>query len=98
AAGGGVGFLSRGWRLWSGALGVDRLELRPGVSWAAVLPSALRALGQVGRGLTSAGEPFTGIHLPLGVDHPSYAFLPERRPRTGRPYAWYLRVPDLPAF
>jgi hypothetical protein len=97
-AGQAVGFLARGWRLWGSVLGVDRLELRPGVSWAAVLPSALRALGEVGRGLASADVPFTGILLPLGVDHPAYAFLPERGPRTGRPYAWYLRVPDLPAF
>jgi hypothetical protein len=97
-AGEAVGFVAHGWRLWRGALGVQRLELGEGVSWAAALPSVLRGLAAAGRRLATRAEPLTGIALVLGVEHPAYAFLPERRPRAGLPYAWYLRVPDLPAF
>jgi hypothetical protein len=93
-----VGFVVHGWRLWHGVFGVDRIELRPGVSWAAAMPSLLRGLAAVGRDLAGPAEPFASLLLALGVDHPAYTFLPERRPRTGVPYAWYLRVPDLPAF
>ncbi len=37
--------------------------------------------------------------LDLGSDHPLYRALPERGREEPRPtYAWYVRVPDLPAF
>jgi hypothetical protein len=34
----------------------------------------------------------------LGTKHPAYEVFRNNLPREGRPYAWYLRVPDLPAF
>jgi hypothetical protein len=32
------------------------------------------------------------------LDHPSYEVLREALPRVRQPYAWYIRVPDLPGF
>jgi hypothetical protein len=34
----------------------------------------------------------------FGSEHPSYEVFRERLPRLRDPYAWYIRVPDLPAF
>ena len=34
----------------------------------------------------------------LGTEHPVYDAFGDRLPRTVPPYAWYLRVPDLPRF
>jgi hypothetical protein len=34
----------------------------------------------------------------LGEEHPAYDVLHDRLPRVRAPYAWYLRVPDLPGF
>ncbi len=34
----------------------------------------------------------------LGTEHPVYDAFADRLPRTVPPYAWYLRVPDLPRF
>jgi hypothetical protein len=93
-----VGLASLGRRLWGGALVVDRLELRPGVSWAAALPSLLRGLAAIAASHAGEGGPFASISLRLGAEHPAYAALPDRQPRVERPYAWYLRVPDLAAF
>ena len=34
----------------------------------------------------------------LGLDHPVYQALGNALPVVNEPYAWYIRVPDLPAF
>jgi hypothetical protein len=34
----------------------------------------------------------------LGDDHPAYAVMLETLPRVRKPYAFYMRVPDLPDF
>ena len=39
-----------------------------------------------------------GYNFSLGADHPAYHVLPGRMPREHKPYAWYLRVADLPDF
>ena len=59
------------------------------------------------RSLTPTGEayperpgsqPWEGFIFALGAEHPVYRAVPDRLPRTRRPYAYYLRVPDLPGF
>ena len=75
-------------------------DLVPGTSWLAVTPTVvryLRATGEVYQ--EQAGvRPWEGFTFWLGTEHPVYGAIPERLPRTVPPYAWYLRVPDLPAF
>ena len=43
-------------------------------------------------------KPFSTFALDLGTDHPAYQVVPDCLPRPCRPYAWYVRVPDLPDF
>jgi RimJ/RimL family protein N-acetyltransferase len=75
-------------------------ELTPGLSWLAVTPSLLRALKARGEAMAQAHEsgPVRELYFGLGGDHPLYHVLPERLAQVNRPYAWYLRAPDLPAF
>jgi hypothetical protein len=34
----------------------------------------------------------------LGAEHPAYQVFDDRLPHSIQPYAWYVRVPDLPGF
>jgi hypothetical protein len=87
---------------WGNDLEVYALELAPYVNWQAALPPLLRALRQRGAtipAITPDTQPFSEIWFGLWRAHPVYEVLGERLTlRTEPPYAWYLRVPDLPAF
>lgn len=56
-----------------------------------------RALADVGRGAAN-GDGFEGVRFELGREHPVYTALNARLEPLHSPYAWYLRVPNLPAF
>jgi hypothetical protein len=75
-------------------------ELAAGVSWLAVTPTVLRYLRTTGEAYQErdGSRPWEGFTFWLGTEHPVYRAIPDRLPRTVPPYAWYLRVPDLPAF
>jgi len=74
-------------------------ELKPGVSWLDVTPSVVRYLWKTGKeyGIRDGIE-CSAFTFVLGEAHPVYEALKEGLPRLHRSYAWYLRVPDLPAF
>jgi hypothetical protein len=95
-----VGSLAHIGELTDGQLNVIACELIPGLSWLAVTPSLLRALQTRGDELGEAygAGALKDLAFYLGGDHPLYHVLPERLARVNRSYAWYLRVPDLPAF
>jgi GNAT superfamily N-acetyltransferase len=95
-----VGFVAHAPHLWQGRLGMGTYELKPGVSWAAVTPSVVRYLWSRGEEL-AAREPKARMErfgFWLGAEHPAYEVLRERLPHELKPYAWYLRVPDVPGF
>jgi hypothetical protein len=73
-------------------------ELTDGVSWLAVTPSVLRYLKTTGEAASTAQAPFRQFTFMMGLDHPAYQVIPSRLPATEPAYAWYIRVPDLPAF
>jgi GNAT superfamily N-acetyltransferase len=75
-------------------------ELKPGVSWAAVTPSVIRYLQAIGLEYAARkqGAEWASYAFWLGVEHPSYQVAAHWLPRVAYPYAWYLRVPDLPRF
>ncbi len=75
-------------------------EVKPGVSLAAVTPSVIRFMQSMGEVQADREElePFGAFAFALGEKHPVYDVLATRLPRVRKPYAWYLRVPDLPAF
>lgn len=87
---------------WNDSLTVVGMATGPGVSLVAVLPSVLRALqAQAGELITFKPDtpPAAAITFVLGRDHPVYDALGRSRAvKEQPPYAWYVRVPDLPAF
>ncbi len=94
-----VGLLIHSRRLWGTDLGVRLCEVRPGVPWLAVAPGMMRALDATGVEYAARdGGEYQGIVFDLGETHPLYDTVADRLPKVGRPYAWYLRVPDLVAF
>jgi GNAT superfamily N-acetyltransferase len=83
-------------------LGVWGLELLPYVSLYAALPSILRALKAHAPTVPTPWPntpPLTRLLLLLGSQHRAYeAIGAGLMPHAGRTEAWYVRVPDLPAF
>ena len=74
-------------------------ELKVGVSWLEVTPSVVRYLWQCGQEFAKRdNRACTAFCFLLGLDHPVYQALGKALPDVNEPYAWYIRVPDLPAF
>jgi hypothetical protein len=96
-----VGYFTHPWFSWDTGLPAYQYELKPGVSWLEVSPSVARYLWQTGETYSKRdGKPAvrTTYNFWLGSEHPLYDIFRERLPRRRDPYAWYIRVPDLPAF
>ena len=83
-------------------LWVFALQLYPTVSWPAVMPSLLRLLrahGEQTPAIIADAKPFSEIGFNLGRVHPAYTAMGETlAARCEQPYAWYLRVADIPGF
>jgi len=88
---------------------VTTYEVKPGVSWLAVTPSVIRYLMATGDACAERENQATSEKpaLPktcesfgfwLGDSHPVYEVAADRLPRVREPYAWQVRVPDLPKF
>jgi hypothetical protein len=74
-------------------------ELKSGVSWLAVTPTVVRHLWARGQEYaTRDGKSCTSFGFMLGAAHPVYEALGRDLPSVYDPYAWYLRVADLPGF
>jgi hypothetical protein len=101
AAGNICGYASLAAKRWGSDLQVYALELAAEVSAAAAAPAILRALQCYGEQLPSVAKPppLREINFYWGRAHPLNAVLaPALAPVTEPPYAWYIRVPDLPAW
>jgi hypothetical protein len=81
---------------------VGELAFAPGADLAALVPSLLRRLkahAEATPAVGADGPACTGIRFDLVPDHPLFGVLGDAlAPRVHRPYAWYVRVPDIPAF
>ena len=74
-------------------------ELKRGVSWLEVTPGVVRYLWNKGKEYAQRdGRDCTSFGFMLGAQHPTYLALGDRLPTVRDPYAWYLRVADLPGF
>jgi hypothetical protein len=83
-------------------LDVHFLELYPNVNWQAAMPSLLRGLHKLARQTPTAKAdtpPLSELALIFGRTHPAYDVLGEKlAPFYEEPYAWYVRVEDVPGF
>lgn len=99
-----VGYLFTVPTLYSGKVYVRAVEVAEGVSWFAVAHPLLRHLRKIAETLIEQGategkpKEITGYSFDLGEEHPLYHLIPNRLPLKFDPYAYYIRVPDLPGF
>jgi hypothetical protein len=78
---------------------VRELGVAPGHSWRAVGLFLTRYLKKLADELQEKEEKrLRGVYLGLGQGHPVYEALGSQLEGQRPPYAWYIRVPDLPAF
>jgi GNAT superfamily N-acetyltransferase len=100
-AGTAIGFLLMPVVRWGRQADVYALEITPETNMQAVLPSILRAVAAQGVQLHAkpgAGQ-LSEISFNLGATHPVYSVLGSALiTRQHAPYAWYVRVPDVPRF
>jgi len=95
-----VGFLAHPSILWHSVIVATAYELLPGISWLAVTPSVVRYLKVTGDAYSAgdAEKSLKAFAFHLGGVHPVYEAMREDLPRVRKPYAWYVRIPDLPDF
>jgi hypothetical protein len=96
-----IGYLLHPPHTWGPMLAAIGYEVKPGVSWAAVTPTVVRYLEATGQAYTledGTKKELEAFGFWLGAEHPVYQVIADRLPRVRNPYAWYLRIPDLPAF
>ena len=85
--------------LWNHRIPVTLWELVDGVPWPAIAPCVLRYLIAAGARLAvKQKKECNGFALSLGAQHPIYQVIRDWLPVYSKPYAWYLRVADLPDF
>ena len=86
---------------WRDGFNVMAIGTAPGVALAAVLPSVLRALAEVAATAPrrpKADAPAT-LLFSMGRGHRVYEALGDvLPPAPRRPYGWYVRMPNVPAF
>lgn len=94
-----VGCLLLPWFTWGTMQVASGYELEEGVSFLAVTPSVIRYLWKVGTENVKLRElTLKSFGFWLGSAHPAYQIAADRLPGERKPYAFYVRVPDLPAF
>ncbi len=96
-----VGYLGHPPYSWGPSMVAREYELKPGVSYAAVTPSIIRFLKKTGEAYMEADggkETFASFGFWMGAEHPVYQVLNDGLPRVRKPYAWYIRIPDLVGF
>jgi hypothetical protein len=94
-----VGYFQHSTYLGATGLSAVGCEIRSGNSWLSVTPSVARYLWK--QGLEYArrdGVKCSTFGFMLGLKHPVYEALGDSLPGVRESYAWYIRVPDLPAF
>jgi hypothetical protein len=97
-----VGYLMTTTYRWRVAVSIFGCATIPEVSIVSVIPSILRGIQQYGVQLPSRlpdAPPVSMIQLGLPNNHPLVTGIdPSIIHHTQNPYAWYIRIPDLPAF
>jgi GNAT superfamily N-acetyltransferase len=80
---------------------VIELAVEPGVGLRPLMPALLRALQAEAAGIRTCQpepKPLERLLFMLHREHPVYRAIPHQLVLQREPYAWYVRVADLPAF
>ena len=94
-----VGFIGIPPIKWGHNMALTLYEITDQVAWTDVTPSVIRFLWQ--KGLEKAQEQDKTQKIFgfwLGETHPAYVAASDQLLRESKPYAYYMRVPDLAAF
>jgi hypothetical protein len=86
---------------WGDMMPLQWYEILPDFPWMEVTPSVTRYLGNVYEHYQpehAEKKPFGAFGFWLGEDHPVYHVIPDSLPHVRKPYAWYLRLTDVPDF
>lgn len=94
-----IGYVTCQCELGWGQFRVSEFNVIEGQSLRAVLPAVLRRLRPVAEAAARAqGHELRGLFFQFGEQHPLFDAAPDLLPQARPPYAWYVRVPDLPKF
>jgi Acetyltransferase (GNAT) domain len=86
---------------WGELMVLRSYEILPDYSWVEITPTVIRYLESAHAQLPpphAEKKPFGAFGFWLGEDHPVYHVIPDSLPRQRKPYAWYLRLVDVPDF
>jgi hypothetical protein len=94
-----VGCFDHSIDLWFGGVTCVHFAVVEGSSWFAIAPSVVRYLWKKGAEYAERDSTTrTSFGFSLGEQHPVYDVLEDKLPASRRTYAYFVRVPDLPAF
>lgn len=96
-----AGFFNHPFFSWGDAMVLLNYEITSGFSWREVTPSVIRYLEKVYHQYNpdeTTRKPFGAFGFWLGEEHPVYHIITDRLPRIRKPYAWFLRLADVPDF
>jgi len=97
--GGRVGYIQHTTELWVGGVHAITFEIARGAPWLEIAPSVARYLWKkAGEYAARDSMPRTSFGFHLGEYHPVYEVMDDRLPAVRKPYAFYMRVPNLPGF
>jgi len=95
------GFFTHPLFSWGEMMPVQTYEIDPACSWREVTPSVIRYLEKEYEHTSPEygdKKPFGAFGFWLGEEHPVYRIMPDKLPRVRKPYAWYLRLANIPDF
>lgn len=87
--------------IWGTAYGIREFGVLPGHSWRGAGRFVVRQLKREADEANESRPPekqITNISFGLGEGHPLYAALDPELEKQVNSYAWYVRVPNIPAF
>lgn len=92
-----VGYID--YRKWGKRFVVREFGVLPGRSWRPICLFVTRALKVEAERMRAAGEKSMDfISFDMGANHQVYDALGRQLGKQQKPYAWYIRVPDLAGF
>jgi hypothetical protein len=99
AEGRAVGYVAGSRDVFRKMYAISEIVVVEGQSLRAVMPSVMRAMKDLALAEGEASQKeVVGLYLRFGREHPVFDAIPEMASVNRPPYAWYLRVADVPGF